>query len=175
MVLDEGAARKAIKQFIAANQDFLLDSIVQQGNDRKIKHNTVSLNTPPTGYFYIATYCTAPTLYSTHGKLKQVSSLVKAQYPTTIMLVDYVSGHAGEDELFEQAELDFLLFTDRLVNLIYETARFTDEDTNKCFTIEKSFSTDRLITKSNRETNWTEAEVYHAVKFCEISFTLEGC
>ena len=89
-----------------------------------------------------------------------------------VIVVDYIYGDFEDEELYEKADNDFTLLTDRLVDLIRTTVSTPIIDDSNSYKIPRD---SQAITKINRDTTWEDAEAYHAVKYCEITFNLQGC
>jgi len=147
----------------------LVADIVQQGNLRYLAHVTTSTSTPPHSYYYISIYASTPT---EEPISPNQPSVLKTTYPMRVIVVDYIYGDFEDEELYEKPDISFVLLTDRLVILFGTLVTSPVIYESQSFRIPRS---DQAITKSNRDTNWEDAEQYHAVKYTEILFNLEGC
>ena len=175
----EHQARRAIKQFLLANESTFFDGIVTN-TQRGWKHVTTSGLTPPTGYYFASVFVEeAPVQESTLGQNVPIS-IPTVRYSASIVVVDYINGVANEDELYETMDTHFQVVTDRVKLGIFDAGTFVydstyddyDDQDAVTFSLPKD---QRVVNKSNTLVRFPEAEDYEAVVATQLSFQLEEC
>ncbi len=171
--MSENAVKNAVRDLITANKALLVTDLTSQGQPRTINQVTISSLTPPTGYFFIAVAVTSVrhTIRAGFSKTTAVPPS-QAVYTVDIEISDYILLDTTDDQPFEQATLNFGLFTDRLVALLRKTYWITDSATGSKFRL----SEDRTVNKNNVDVTWEEAAQFHSLLGCRLSFQLlEEC
>jgi len=183
----EFGVRKGIKKLIEDNSSSLLSGIIQQGEERYFSHVTTSAFTAPTGYYYIA-ITTTGSRYTSDSASRSTVRNPSSQHTHDVLIeiADSVVAQNIDDEIFEQADGDFRLLVERIVELIRSQVNFieyeeTDSNatdygqTTKFRLSRANGEADRRVLVRNLSGTWQDAEQYEALGYCQISFSVEEC
>lgn len=171
--MNEGAVRRTLKTLLNNNKTTLVSGLTAQGQPRLFNQITTSTLTPPRFYYFASISVERVETELRPGFEKTASTgPSQAIYDIAIELSDYAISSSGEDQLYEKMDSDFQLFGDRVVSLLRSSYWMEDSTTNLKFRLFER----KTVSKSNLSSIWTDAESYHALLYCRITFQLiEEC
>lgn len=162
-------AKNAIKSLIVANKASLMSGLDRQGKERVIYHVTTSRGTPPRSYYYISVHARPIRRQVKLAVANDELDFLKTVYAIEVTVIDYLLPETGEDQPYESDTEDADTLIDRLVDLFENMGNITSGSSR--FRLSDPFS----IEADPAIVNWEEAEAYHHVYVCDITFELEKC
>jgi len=167
--LNEQSARHAIKKLVDDNAIAFMDGILVNGHQRDLAHVAISEAALPSGtgttdYPFVRVVCRRAYL----RRLVSRSALqTLGRYDMEVLVSDEATIQLGDTTPAEQADSDFRLLCDRMVNEIMDTRKFAYSTTNYVLVAE---GTDP-ISKANND-GWIGDTLFLGAV---IAFTLEEC
>lgn len=181
--MNEVEAIEAVRQLINTNKTTLTTNLESQGIARTIDQVTTSVLTPATRYYFIAIYCSTPTETGLSQDRTSKLPLKKVVYPITVEVADYAEANYDEEEVFEKADKNFRILTDRIVTMLTGTGviAYTTLDEDDEPVIGQRFVLERAVGEGNRtvskmNTSATQVGENSNMEYllgCKISFNLK--
>jgi hypothetical protein len=187
--MNEVAVAQTLKTWVLDNKDTLDDTLYVDMTQKEIQQVTSSVLTPPALYYYIAIDVDSAYAHYeddgrprarnvAHNTLKDTAALFD-DYACSIFVADYaikVMPVEGEEQSFEEEHELFRTLTDRIVNLLDQTDKFTDASGTYTMWIPgDGGDEDRRIDKDNRHDIWADENGQHFGIVCEIRFRIKAC